>query len=329
MVKKKKLPLSISTFPRLINENYIYVDKTQYIYNMLDQGGAFFLARPRRFGKSLLVSTLKEIFLGNRELFKGCWIYDRIQWEKYTLLHMDFSEVYTQGVEINQALSNMLNRQAKAYGLQLQGDTISEQFLDLIQNLAKEKPIVILIDEYDKPITDHIDHPQKAAQHRDALKSLYVVLKSQQKNIHFLFMTGVSRFSRLSVFSDLNHLVDLSFNSDFVELLGYTTQEIEFYFTDYIQDYAATLPDYSPEVLFKNLKEYYNGYSWDGETFVYNPVSIMNFFYEKEFKSFWFATGTPTFLAKMARLRGLDVRGWESFSVNQSFLIDSISRIWI
>ncbi len=319
MAEKKKLPLSISTFSRLIRENYLYVDKTHYIYNIVEQGGAFFLSRPRRFGKSLLVSTLKEIFLGHQELFKGYWIYDRIQWEKYTVIHLDFLNVDYVELGLKKALFNTLGGIAAEHGILLEGNSISKQFRDLILKLAIDKPIVILIDEYDKPITDYMDKLKKAEEHRKILKNLYSVLKGQQESIKFLFMTGVSRFSRLSIFSDLNHLVDITFNGDFVKLLGYTTEEIECYFADYIREYAATVPDYSREELFKNLKEYYNGYSWDGETFVYNPISITHFFYAKKFKSFWFATGTPTFLAKMARKGEIDVRGWEEMEVNEQF----------
>ncbi len=319
LLNKKSLPLSVPTFSRLIKENYIYVDKTKYIYNLVLKGGAYFLSRPRRFGKSLLISTLKEIFHGNRDLFKGSWIYDRIPWEKYTVLHLDFLGVYHSGLGIEKALTIALDQIAGEFGVQCEGENINWKFDDLIRKLAKEKPIVILIDEYDKLITDYIDDLEKAEENRIALKSFYSVLKSQQKNIHFLFMTGVTRFSRLSVFSDLNHLVDISFNSDYVPLLGYTTEEIEVYFHEYIQEYAAQVPDYSRDTLFKKLKEYYNGYSWDGKTFVYNPISIMNFFYQKEFKSFWFATGTPTFLAKMARTKGIDVRVWEELEVNDQF----------
>ncbi len=319
MNKRKKLPISISTFSNLINGNYIYVDKTQYIYRIVNQGGAFFLSRPRRFGKSLLVSTLKEIFLGNKELFKDCWIYDKIAWETYTVLHMDFSEVFSQATGIYQALTDMLHRQARENAVQIEGNSIPGLFLDLIQKLSKNKPIVILIDEYDKPITDYLDNPEKAEEHRSVLKPFFGLLKSQERNIRFLFMTGVSRFSRLSVFSDLNHLADISFHRDFMKLLGYTSEEIEFYFADYIEEYSTTVPDYSRETFFAKLKDFYNGYSWDGETFVYNPVSITHFFYEYQFNHFWFATGTPSMLIKMARLKGLDVRSLESFVVNKSF----------
>ncbi len=319
ILKRKLLPLSVSTFSTLINDNYIYVDKTKYIYNLVANGGAYFLSRPRRFGKSLLISTIKEICQGNRDLFQGCWIYDRIQWEKYPVIHLDFLRIDYKNLGLDKALDNTLNLMAGEFKVQLQGDSIVEKFMDLIRKLAKDKRVIVLIDEYDKPLTDYIDNLEKAEENRDTLKSFYSVLKGLQENIRLLFMTGVSRFSRLSIFSDLNHLVDLTFLSDYVPILGYTTEEIELHFHHYIQEYLDTVPGYTHEELFKKLKEYYNGYSWDSKFFVYNPISIMSFFLHKEFKSFWFATGTPTFLAKMARTRAIDVRGWDSFRVNEQF----------
>ncbi len=323
MTDKKKLPLSVSEFPRLISENYIYVDKTQYIHKMLVQGGAFFLSRPRRFGKSLLVSTLKEIFLGNRELFKGYWIYDRIQWQKYTVLHLDFLRVYHDKLGIDKSLANTLNRIANEHGVQCDGDNNSERFDDLIRKLAKDKPIVILIDEYDKPITEYIENVKKAEEHRNALESFFSVLKSQSQYIHFLFITGVTRYTRQSYPLLPNHLVDLTFHKDYVPLLGYTTEEIEANFHEYIGDYVQKnvekVPGYGREEWFKQLQEKYYGYSWDGKTFVYNPISIVHFFYYQEFKSFWFSTGSPTLLVRLARATGFDVRAWEELEVTKQF----------
>ncbi len=318
-IAKKLLPLSVSSFPKLINENYIYVDKTKLIYNIVANSGAYFLSRPRRFGKSLLISTIKEICQGNRDLFKRCWIYDRIPWDKYPVIHLDFLRIDYKNLGLDNALDNTLNRIAGEFSIQLQGDSISEKLDNLIIKLAKDNPVVILIDEYDKPLTDYIDNLEKAEENRETLKNFYSILKGLDQYIRLLFMTGVSRFSRLSIFSDLNHLVDITFHPAYLQLLGYTTEEIESNFFQYIQEYASEVPDYSHDELFKKLKKYYNGYSWDGETFVYNPISIMNFFSHKKFKSFWFATGTPTFLAKMARTRGVDVRVWESFRVNEQF----------
>ncbi|MGE5339954.1 MAG: AAA family ATPase [Candidatus Omnitrophota bacterium] len=319
ILKRKSLPISIASFSKLINEGFIYVDKTQYIYNLVVKGGAYFLSRPRRFGKSLLISILKEIGQGNRELFHDYWIYDRIPWEKYPVIHLDFLQVDHKKLGLDKALTNALNRIAGEFGIRIQGDSIAEKFADLIHQLGKEKPVIVLIDEYDKPLTDHVDNLEKAEENRETLKGFYAVLKSQEEYIRLLFMTGVSRFNRLSIFSDLNHLMDLTFHPGYVKLLGYTEEEIKANFDSYIEKYIDTVPGYSREELFKKLKENYNGYSWDGETFVYNPVSVINFFEHQEFRDFWFATGTPTFLAKLVKLKGIDIRAWESLTVNEQF----------
>lgn len=316
---RKALPFSISSFQKLISKNYIYVDKTRLIYNLVERGGAFFLSRPRRFGKSLLISTLKEICLGNRDLFKECWIYDQIPWDKYPVIHFDFLKIDYKKLGLDKALDNTLNRIAGDFNVQLKGDSISEKFADLIRKLAKDKPVVILIDEYDKPVTDYLEDIPKAEENRQILKNFYMILKGMDEYLRLLFMTGVSRFSRLSVFSDLNHLMDISFHPEYASLLGYTTQEIETYFKDYIQEYLEKNTECSRELLFQRLKEYYNGYSWDGKVFVYNPISIIYFFEYKEFNHFWFTTGTPSVLIRIAKTRGIDARGWEELEVTKPF----------
>ncbi len=318
-IAKKLLPLSVSSFPKLINENYIYVDKTKLIYNIVANSGAYFLSRPRRFGKSLLISTIKEICKGNRDLFKRCWIYDRIPWDKYPVIHLDFLEVDHKKLGLDKALDNTLNRIAGEFNVLLQGDSISEKFANLIRQLGKDNPVVILIDEYDKPLIDYIDDLKKAEENRETLKNFYTILKSLDQYIRLLFMTGVSRFSRLSIFSDLNHLVDLTFHPAYLQLLGYTTEEIEVNFFQYIMEYAEKTPNYSKPELIKQLKENYNGYSWDGKTFVYNPISIIHFFEYQEFNYFWFATGTPSFLVRMIRMRGTNVRAWGKLEVTKQF----------
>jgi hypothetical protein len=317
--KKQYLPLSTSTFPKLVQENCIYVDKTPYIYPLVLKGGAYFLSRPRRFGKSLTVSVLKEIFQGNRELFKGYWIYDRIDWETYPVIHLDFLEIDYRKLGIEKAIHNKLEQIAKKHGIECTGESISETFIDLIGKLSRRKPTVILIDEYDKPVNDYLDDIDTAAHNRDILKNFYSVLKSQEGKIKFLFMTGVSRFSRMSIFSDLNHLIDITFHKDYSKLLGYTGEEIEMYFDAYIGEWLRQNPGSSKAELLGKLKDYYNGYSWDGETFVYNPYSILHFFDGREFKAYWFATGTTTSLVKMIKQKGTAVQDWERMEVREQF----------
>ncbi|MGE5342862.1 MAG: AAA family ATPase, partial [Candidatus Omnitrophota bacterium] len=288
-----KLEISIHSFRDRILKNCVYVDKTQYIYELISRDSNCFLSRPRRFGKSLLLSTLKEIFSGSKELFKNCWIYDKIDWETYTIIHLDFIKVDFKTLGLEKALDNQLERMAREFNIQLTGKSIKEKLDDMIGILSKDKEVVILIDEYDKPVIDYIEDIPEAEKNRDILKNFYSVLKSQVPNIRFLLITGVSKFSRVSIFSDLNHLKDITIQSLYSKMLGYTTEEIEYYFSDYIDKWEKHSGQ-NREILFEDLKNYYNGYSWDGENFVYNPFSILSFFDDYELENYWFATGSPT-----------------------------------
>ncbi len=318
---KQYLPLSKSTFSIYVEDNCLYVDKTRYIQPLVEAGGAYFLSRPRRFGKSLMVSILKEIFLGNQELFKGYWIYDRIDWKKYPVIHLDFLKIDFRALGIEKAIDNELERIAQNYGIPCSGDSISEKFNFLIDKLSQDRRTVILIDEYDKPVTDYLEDINTAVYNRDILRNFYSVLKGQEGKIKFLFMTGISRFTRLSIFSDLNHLTDITFHKDYSELLGYTGEEIEIYFADYIREWLRLHKESGSTKagLMEKLKDYYNGYSWNGKDFVYNPYSINNFFYNMEFKNYWFASGTTTSLVKLVKEKNIAVENWEYLEVQEQF----------
>jgi|GEM_PF-510 len=318
--EKQFLPLSKSTFSKLIEGNCIYVDKTRYIHPLVEAGGAYFLSRPRRFGKSLMVSVLKEIFQGNQELFKGYWIYDRIDWKKYPVIHLDFMNIDFRTLGLEKAIDNELERIAQNYGIPCVGDSISEKFRALIGELAHDS-VVVLVDEYDKPVNEYIDNIETAIKNRDILRNFYSVLKGQEGNIKFLFMTGISRFTRLSIFSDLNHLIDITFHKDYSKLLGYTGEEIELYFADYIHEWLQLHEEsgITKTGLMEKLKDYYNGYSWNGKDFVYNPYSINNFFYHMEFKNYWFASGTTTSLVKLVKEKNIAVENWEYLEVQEQF----------
>jgi len=315
---KQYLPLSKSTFSKLIDDHCIYVDKTRYIFPLIETGGAYFLSRPRRFGKSLMISVLKEIFQGNQELFKNYWIYDHIVWKKYPVIHLDFLNIDFRTLGLEKAIDNELTRISQAYGIQCNGDSISEKFSALIAKFPQNS-VVVLIDEYDKPITDFIEDIDTSVKNRDILRNFYSVLKGQEGRIKFLFMTGISRFTRLSIFSDLNHLIDITFHKDYSKLLGYTDEEIKHYFSSYIQEWLQLHQGLTQTDLIEKLKDYYNGYSWNGKDFVYNPYSINHFFYNMEFKNYWFSTGTPSILAKMIKEKGTDAANWESLEVREQF----------
>ncbi len=284
------------------------------------KGNSCFFIRPRRFGKSLMVSILKEIFQGNRELFKSYWIYDRIDWKKYPVIHLDFMNIDFRTLGLEKAIDNELERIAQNYGIPCVGDSISEKFRALIGELAHDS-VVVLVDEYDKPVNEYIDNIDIAIKNRDILRNFYSVLKGQEGKIKFLFMTGISRFTRLSIFSDLNHLTDITFHKDYSELLGYTGEEIEKYFAAYIHEWLQLYKEsgITTTGLMEKLKDYYNGYSWNGKDFVYNPYSINNFFYNMEFKNYWFASGTTTSLVKLVREKNIAVENWEYLEVPEQF----------
>ncbi|HBD96535.1 MAG: hypothetical protein A2015_17565 [Spirochaetes bacterium GWF1_31_7] len=294
----KQLSLNRQELSEIINNNCIYVDKTELIFNIINNGKAFFLSRPRRFGKSLLINTFKEIFSANRELLKDTWIYDKIDWKKYPILKLDFSLMQVKDLGLTQALDETLQKIANGYQLILEKTSVSGKFAELIEKLSiKYDKVVILVDEYDKPISDYIDNLDKAEENRETLKTFYACLKSLDSCIQFLFITGVSKFSKVSIFSDLNHLTDLTMSRYAATLLGYTKDELIRYFDEYITIIEKE-NGLSRDELFEKMAKTYNGYSWDGINFVYNPFSIQSFFKERSFHHFWFATGTATFLVK-------------------------------
>ncbi|MFH0735896.1 MAG: AAA family ATPase [bacterium] len=294
----KNLPIGIQTFEKIINDNLLYIDKTKIIFELIKNNNYFFLSRPRRFGKSLLLSTLKEIFSGNKELFKGLFIYDKIEWLKYPVIHLSMSDIKgTNNIAtIFESTFFMLKEQADKYNIII--DNFSHPalaFKFLIHELSKINKVVILIDEYDKPILDNITKPDYANLNKDFLKEFYSVIKDSDQYIKFVFLTGVSKFSKVSLFSGLNNLRDITFDQEFSTICGCTPEELDYYFNNRYELTSDKL-NLSIEELKTIIKLWYNGYSWDGIKRVYNPYSILNFFQLQKFSNFWFTTGTPTFL---------------------------------
>jgi hypothetical protein len=329
-----KLEIGKFSFRDRILENCIYVDKTQYIYELISRESNCFLSRPRRFGKSLLVSTFKELFSGNKELFKNCWIYDKIEWIAYPIIHLDLIKVDYKTLGLEKALSVKMDLLAAQFNIKLISESSKGKLGELIEILAKEKKVVVLIDEYDKPIIDYMNDIPEAEKNRDILKNFYSMLKAQGSDIRFLFITGVSKFSRISIFSDLNHLKDITIHPRYSKMLGYTQEEIKQYFSSYISEWEKINGD--KQVLFEKLKDYYNGYSWDGRNFVYNPFSILNFFDTYIFDNYWFATGSPTFLVNILKKTNAAIGRYEHMTVNGNFFekfdistigIDNISSL--
>jgi hypothetical protein len=315
----KKLPIGIQTFFEIIKEDYLYVDKTRHIVDLIQGGKYLFLSRPRRFGKSLLISTLYEIFSGNKELFYGLDIYDKIQWQSHPVIVIDFSAISCGNDEIfKTSLLSFLDDMAAFYEVVLSKIFVKEKFAELIRKIHDKtgQKVVILVDEYDKPIVNSIDDIDKATKNREILRDFFGVLKSLDAFLHFVFLTGVSKFARVSIFSDLNNLRDITFSPQFATLLGYTQQELESHFAKEIENLSVELGIEKAQLLAK-IKIWYNGYSWNAKDRMYNPYSILNLFTEQQFDNYWFASGTPTFLIQLIKKNAYEATIFENKKVSK------------
>lgn len=296
----KRLPIGRAVFKSFTVENFCYVDKTQYIKQLNDDGSKyFFLARPRRFGKSLFLDTLRAAYRAEKELFNGLFLENNWDWKsQYPVVSISFGagNIHTiKGFEESASFS--LERIADEYAIKL-GDFefAATKFRDLIIKLhAKYKnPVVVLIDEYDKPLLDNITKPE-AKILREELASFYSILKDEEKYLKFVFITGVSKFSKTSIFSKLNNIIDISLNAKYGDICGYTQENLELTFADYLQD-----------VDLKKVKTWYDGYNFLGKN-LYNPFDVLLFLNEKKYKNYWFETGTPTFLLELIKERKFHV----------------------
>jgi hypothetical protein len=283
----------------------VYVDKTEFIHRMITGGRIYFLSRPRRFGKSLLVSTLETLFQGREDLFKGLYIYDKWEWsQQYPVIKIDWTQInHSTPEKMEDSLVFYLNRIAQNYRITLNSKSPIDCFRDLIGSIhtQSDKQVVVLIDEYDKPITSHLsDSHLETIQ--TAVHDFYQVMKGSDEHLKFVFLTGVSKFSGLSIFSALNNPRDITLHEQYVSICGYTQEELESNFSEYI-DKAAERLKMTREYLLEKIRYWYNGYTWDGETAIYNPFSILNFFDKRRFANYWFRTGTPTFLIDIIQRR--------------------------
>jgi Predicted AAA-ATPase/PD-(D/E)XK nuclease superfamily len=305
VMELQKLSTGEQDFAIIRNTHRVYVDKTSFIYQLLcDSSKFFFLSRPRRFGKSLLINTLKEIFSGNKQHFQGLFIEDKIEWKTYPVLHFDFSNIDFKGKGLEKAIQDRLKEIGQLYQITFEETAIGSKFKELIVKLREKtgEQVVILIDEYDKPITEYLEanNSEKSAEQRDILRSFYSILKGSSEHIKFFFMTGISRFTKVSIFSDLNNLTDLTFKEKYATLCGYTIEEIEHYFSAHLS-YVAQRRKLNDMQVREEMKSWYNGYSWDGESRVYNPHSILQLLDSQQFENFWFDSGTPKFLIELLR----------------------------
>ena len=305
----KDLTSSSYTFEKLIRGNFLYVDKTEFIWELVRPAtGLYFLSRPRRFGKSLTLSTLKAVFEGRRELFRGLAIGDKqtYDWRPYPVIHLNLGDCDARTPDdLRQYLADMLQDLALAHGLTtaVVPSQLATSFRRIITAITAQSQVVVLVDEYDKPILNNLQnkHVQDIL---DALKGLLCVLKDREPQERFVLVTGVSKFSHVSMFSELNNLTDLSMHPDFATMLGYTQAELEAAFDEHISDATKRLEMPRGQLL-DDLREWYDGYRFEeGAEPVYNPVSVASFFNGGcKFRNFWFSTGTPSFLLKLMRDR--------------------------
>jgi len=311
----KRLPIGIETFKKIILDNYVYIDKTQIACNLIDSGEYYFLSRPRRFGKSLFVDTLQEIFEGNKDLFKGLYIYNNYDWSKsYPVIKISLGGgIVDSRQSLDKKIINILKDNQKLLKVECEDiSDVARCFETLITSAYKKykERVVILVDEYDKPILDNITNTKIAEEVRDGLKNFYSVIKDNDRFIKFAFLTGVSKFSKVSLFSGLNNLEDITLNPRYSTICGYTQEDVESYFTEYLK-----------EVDLEKLKIWYNGYSWLGES-VYNPFDILLFLnnQDRTFKNYWFETATPNFLVNLLKEQNFFLPNLENLEVNESDL---------
>ena len=298
-----KYPIGIQNFEKIRNGGYVYVDKTAQVYELVDSGAYYFLSRPRRFGKSLLMSTIEAYLSGKKELFEGLAIETLEQeWIEYPILHMDLnSREYKDEASLEAELNRHLEGWEKIYGDNYRDRATEERFLHVIDNAYEKtgRRVVILVDEYDKPLLQTIGKEELQSAYRSKLKAFYSVLKTQDAKIRFAFLTGVTKFGKVSVFSDLNNLNDISMSPLFHNICGITDQELQQYFSESINSLSRKL-NVQREACIEKLRKSYDGYHFEeNSNGLYNPFSLLNTFYNMKFGSYWFETGTPTYLVNL------------------------------
>ena len=302
----QKLPLGLQDFREIIEGDYKYIDKTIYIHSIASRGKFYFLSRPRRFGKSLTISTLQALYQGSKTLFKGLWIEDKWDWNKKNpVVRLSLKDINFEQRGLEDSLAERVHEVGQNHGIELKSSYARDKFRELIITLSSKGKVVVLVDEYDAPILEYLAKDiGKAYENRDLLKGFYSVLKDLDTSLELVFLTGVSKFSKIGIFSGLNNLEDLSMHPAYATMLGYTQQELEGNFSEEI-DIAKDILKLSREDLLEQLRIWYNGYKFHQKAEkVYNPVSINSFFDRNEFYNFWFATGTPTFLVNLLKKKG-------------------------
>ena len=318
----KALPIGISTLKIIIERQMVYIDKTAMAFSMIGEPGRYFLSRPRRFGKSLFLDTLKEIFEGNEPLFRDLAIHDKWDWTKtYPVIKIDFAGGVLRNLEgLDDKLQAVVNWYAEEYQISLKERGISNRFTELVRKISQKQksPVVVLVDEYDKPLLDNIENPSMAIAMREGLKNFYSPLKELDADLQFVFLTGVSKFSKVNIFSGINNLKDITLSSKYSGICGYTQQDLGNSFAKHLAD-----------VDMQELKIWYNGYNFMGEL-VYNPYDILLFISEnRTYRNYWFETGTPSFLVKLFQKKNFFLPDLDNIVIGDeqlaSFNIEEIS----
>ena len=319
---KRKLPIGIQTFRTIREENCYYVDKTAYMARLVAEGKHYFLSRPRRFGKSLFLDTLKELFEGNEPLFKGLAIHERWDWSvRHPVLRLDFSSGnFREPSYLHKDVMAQLDAMESESAVTASYDTAPARLRHLLKALHQRtgQRVAVLVDEYDKPILDALEVPEVARANRDYLRGLYSTIKFGDAHIAFSFLTGVSKFSKVSLFSGLNNLIDITLEPHYSAICGYTEADLDAVF-------APELPGLDRN----EIRMWYNGYNWLGEEAVYNPFDVLLLFRRRAFAAYWFETGTPTFLIEMLLTRGVSALALDdllgSDEVLSAFDVDHIA----
>ncbi len=310
---RDRLPTGVQTFSEICRENLYYVDKTHFACQLARQGKHYFLSRPRRFGKSLFVSTLKELFEGHRELFHGLAAYDQWDWSVCRpVARLSFGGgLYTKPGGLHNNLLKQLRSLARSSGAELEAVEGPDRFAELLEELHRLSGhrVVVLVDEYDKPITDNLDAPDLSRANRDYLRALYSNLKECDEHIRFSFLTGVTKFSKVGLFSGANNLRDITLSPAYSTLCGFTERDVDDVFRPELEGLDR-----------ERIRRWYNGYSWGGEEKVYNPFDLLLLFAERQFKPWWFETGTPHHLIEVLARRGVTLGSLEGVEVSESEL---------
>lgn len=331
-MNSKIYPIGIQNFEKIRNDGYVYIDKTALIYRLVKTGSYYFLSRPRRFGKSLLISTLKAYFQGKKELFEGLAI-EKLEkdWIKYPVLHIDLNtQLYDSLESLEDKLNNVLEEWESVYGSRPAEKSLPMRFEGIIERVCRKEGqrVVILVDEYDKPILQAIGNEQLQSKYRDTLKAFYGALKSKDGCIKFGMLTGVTKFSKVSVFSDLNNLDDISMIREYVDICGISEQELHANLDDELHE-LAEVEGMTYEETCSEIRECYDGYHFTHNSIgIYNPFSLLNTFKHKHFSNYWFETGTPTYLVELLKKHHYDLHRLAHEEASGTLLnsIDSIAE---